>query len=49
MFWIRSSVLGKFVELELVWRDYAAEPLPIDGTIVHAIERLWGRPQQRWE
>ena len=42
MFWIRSSVLAKFVELELAWRDYAPEPLPIDGTIQHAIERLFG-------
>lgn len=42
MFWIRSSVLAKFVELELAWNDYAPEPLPIDGTIQHAIERLFG-------
>ena len=42
MFWIRSSVLAKFVELELAWQDYAPEPLPIDGTIQHAIERLFG-------
>ena len=42
MFWIRSSVLTKFVELDLAWDDYAREPLPIDGTIVHAIERLFG-------
>ena len=42
MFWIRSPVLTKFVELGLAWDDYAPEPLPIDGTIVHAIERLFG-------
>ena len=42
MFWIRSSVLAKFVELELAWQDYAPEPLPIDGTMQHAIERLFG-------
>jgi glycosyltransferase involved in cell wall biosynthesis/SAM-dependent methyltransferase len=42
MFWIRSSVLTKFVELGLTWDDYAPEPLPIDGTIVHAMERLFG-------
>jgi lipopolysaccharide biosynthesis protein len=42
MFWMRSSVLTKFVELDLAWPDYAPEPLPIDGTIVHAIERLFG-------
>jgi glycosyltransferase involved in cell wall biosynthesis len=42
MFWIRSSVLSKFVALDLTWDDYPAEPLPIDGTILHAIERLFG-------
>jgi len=42
MFWVRSSVLSKFVELELRWDDFAPEPLPIDGTLIHAIERLFG-------
>ncbi len=34
--------MTKFVELDLAWRDYAPEPLPIDGTMIHAIERLFG-------
>ena len=42
MFWIRSPVLAKLVELELEWDDYAPEPLPFDGTIQHACERLFG-------
>jgi glycosyltransferase involved in cell wall biosynthesis len=42
MFWIRSSLLTRFVDLDLTWDDYPAEPLPIDGTILHAIERLFG-------
>jgi glycosyltransferase involved in cell wall biosynthesis len=42
MFWVRSSVLLKFVELGLTWDDFAPEPLPVDGTMIHAIERLFG-------
>ena len=42
MFWMRSAVLKKFVELDLTWDDYAPEPLPYDGTLIHAIERLFG-------
>ena len=42
MFWTRSAVLKRFVELELTWGDYESEPLPVDGMMVHAIERLFG-------
>jgi glycosyltransferase involved in cell wall biosynthesis/ubiquinone/menaquinone biosynthesis C-methylase UbiE len=42
MFWVRSSMLSKFVELGLTWDDFAPEPLPMDGTMIHAIERLFG-------
>ena len=42
MFWVRSPVLLKFVELNLQWSDYPSEPLPLDGTMLHAIERLLG-------
>ncbi len=42
MFWIRSSILSRFVQLQLAWSDYPDEPLPTDGTVVHAIERLFG-------
>jgi hypothetical protein len=42
MFWMRAAVLKRFVELDLGWGDYAPEPVPIDGTMIHAIERLFG-------
>ncbi len=42
MFWICSSVLKRFVDIDLQWEDYPPEPLPIDGSILHAIERLFG-------
>jgi glycosyltransferase involved in cell wall biosynthesis len=42
MFWTRSAVLKRFVELGLVWGDYEPEPLPVDGMMAHAIERLFG-------
>ncbi len=43
MFWIRNNLLERFVSLELDWSDFPAEPLPHhDGTILHALERLFG-------
>ena len=42
MFWGRSSFSGRFVALDLQWSDYPLEPLPVDGTMLHAIERLFG-------
>jgi glycosyltransferase involved in cell wall biosynthesis/SAM-dependent methyltransferase len=42
MFWARSAVLSKFVELDLTWSDYPTEPAAYDGTLLHAIERLFG-------
>jgi len=41
MFWVCSSWLRRFVELKLDWQDYPAEPIANDGTILHAIERLF--------
>ena len=40
MFWTRPKVLKPMFDLKLDWRDYPEEPLPIDGTILHALERL---------
>jgi glycosyltransferase involved in cell wall biosynthesis len=40
MFWARPSVLQPLLALNLGWEDYPAEPLPNDGTILHALERL---------
>lgn len=40
MFWARAAALKPLVDLGLDWSDYPEEPLPIDGTMLHAIERL---------
>ncbi|UXN08010.1 rhamnan synthesis F family protein [Bartonella sp. HY761] len=42
MFWARSDLMQPFFDLELEWNDYMSEPLPLDGTNLHAIERLFG-------
>lgn len=41
MFWARASALVPFVNLRFEWDDYPEEPLPYDGTSLHAIERLF--------
>lgn len=40
MFWARTEVLRPLLALGLGWGDYPVEPVPRDGTILHAIERL---------
>lgn len=40
MFWARSQALVPLTRLGLTNADYPKEPLPVDGTILHAIERL---------
>jgi len=40
MFWARCSAIQSLFALNLQWNDYPEEPLPSDGTILHAIERL---------
>jgi lipopolysaccharide biosynthesis protein len=40
MFWARSEVLAPLVNLCLKWEDYPAEPLPYDGSLLHALERI---------
>lgn len=40
MFWARTEALRPLLEAGLDWDAYPAEPLPIDGTMLHALERL---------
>jgi lipopolysaccharide biosynthesis protein len=40
MFWVRPDALRPLLELRLDWNDYPEEPVPADGTILHALERL---------
>lgn len=42
MFWARSEAMKPRFDLNLQWEDYPEEPLPIDGSMLHAMERLFG-------
>jgi lipopolysaccharide biosynthesis protein len=40
MFWARPKALAPLFSLRLQWNDYPEEPVAIDGTVLHALERL---------
>ncbi|MEJ7745161.1 MAG: rhamnan synthesis F family protein [Luteimonas sp.] len=40
MFWARVEALQPLFDLSLDWADYPVEPLPYDGSMLHALERL---------
>ncbi len=40
MFWARPAALAPLFDLALTWNDYPSEPLPIDGTLLHVLERM---------
>jgi glycosyltransferase involved in cell wall biosynthesis len=40
MFYARPKALAPLFEAGFAWDDYPSEPLPYDGTILHAMERL---------
>ena len=42
MFWARTAGLKALFDLNLHWEDYPEEPLAYDGTLLHALERLFG-------
>ncbi|WP_454683234.1 rhamnan synthesis F family protein [Ancylobacter moscoviensis] len=50
MFWMRTAALKPFVDLGFDWPDYPNEPIPEDGTLLHALERLFGvvPPLEGW-
>lgn len=41
MFWVRGKTLAPLFRHEWHYEDFPAEPLPKDGTISHAIERIY--------
>jgi glycosyltransferase involved in cell wall biosynthesis len=40
MFWARPAALKPLMDLDIAWDEYPNEPLAIDGTLLHALERL---------
>jgi hypothetical protein len=40
MFWARAACMKDFLRLRLDWNDFPDEPIPADGTLAHALERL---------
>lgn len=42
VFWARTVALKKLFEVDWKYEDFSEEPLQIDGTISHAIERIFG-------
>jgi lipopolysaccharide biosynthesis protein len=42
MFWIRSFVLRSFAGLKIDFDDFEPEPMPVNGALGHALERVYG-------
>jgi len=45
MFWARTDFLRRFLEMPLTFDEFPEEPVGADGTLAHALERLfyvWG-------
>lgn len=42
VFWARTKALKKLLEKDWEYIDFPEEPMPIDGTISHAIEKILG-------
>ncbi len=40
MFWARTTALAPLMRHDWQWADFPPEPVPYDGTVLHAIERL---------
>lgn len=41
MFWARIEAIRPLFDLHLAWEDYPPEPIAYDGTMLHALERLF--------
>ncbi|GFH42417.1 hypothetical protein Hs30E_09680 [Lactococcus hodotermopsidis] len=41
VFWFRPAAMKKLFDVEWQYADFPEEPLPVDGTISHAIERSY--------
>jgi lipopolysaccharide biosynthesis protein len=40
MFWARPQALKPLMDLGIAWSDYPEEPVPMDGTLLHTLERM---------
>lgn len=40
MFWVRPTALAALLKKDWQWADFPGEPVPYDGTLLHAIERI---------
>jgi hypothetical protein len=40
MFWARPQALKPLMDLGIAWSDYPQEPVPMDGTLLHTLERM---------
>ena len=40
MFWAKTEAIRPLFDLGLGWQDYPSEPLPYDGSMLHAMERM---------
>lgn len=40
MYWARISAIRPLFDAGFIWDEFPEEPLPIDGTMLHALERL---------
>jgi len=49
MFWARADAIKRLIELNLAWEDYPVEPLPYDGSLLHALERMVGLPDHNYQ
>ena len=42
MFWVKPDIFNPLLKAGLSFDDFEIEPLPVDGSLAHALERLFG-------